>query len=167
MEKIKFNRTTGSVPEPQPEPLVSQTPAAKKQGHSVAWIANYPWRLLGGLIAGFLAFFVMADWTAFTTAQYRPGEVIVNNNMSQLWIASYRLIFTVGISIAVIGLAFPFLIHYLRPDLDSEFDFSTSFKRDLTPTHKIWFVFALFSVLCFLFVWLLTVKLPGSLSVGP
>ncbi len=128
---------------------------------------NHLFRLFLGLVVCFLFFYVCADYTSFTAGQIHPGELVFSNTMVQLWTATYRLAFIFGVSLALIGLAFQGLWQFFRPTPERDFDLITSIRFDLTPTQRIWLFFIVFFALCFLFVQLLSVRLPESVSVGP
>lgn len=114
---------------------------------------NY-WWLLRGLGIAFLGFYLLADWTEITTAQLNPGQMIFNNRMTQLWMAAHRLVFVLMIALLV----FAILNRYL--------DLLSSIKNDLSPPQRVWLAYAIVFALCFLYVLLLMVKLPESVSVG-
>ena len=131
---------------------------------------NYLLRLFGGFAVAFLFFYCLADYTAVTTGQIRPGEMIFSNTMIQLWTATYRLVFIMGIVMALIALLSAKsrgLWQFFKPTADDQFDLAYSIKHHLTPTQRVWLFYAVFFFLCYLFVALLTAKLPESASVTP
>jgi hypothetical protein len=143
------------VPDPEPE-----------EPHD-SWAHRfYSFRVLIGLAIAFTGFWILADWTGFTAARMKPGQIVYSNEMVQLWTASYRLVFVVAVAIAIVRLTLPAFVRYWRQDVDPLLDAGKDFLK-LTPHQRLWFSFAVLAFLCWLFVQLLMVKLPESLSVGP
>lgn len=124
-------------------------------------------KLFGALLTVFLSFFALADYTSFTTGQMRPGELVFSNTMVQLWTASYRLVFIDLIVLLILWMTAPALWALVRPDHNHKYDLTTSILNDLTPKERIWLFFIVFYANAYLFVLLLTAKLPESISAGP
>lgn len=122
--------------------------------------------LYGGLVLGFLVFYAMADYTAFTTAEQRPGQLIFSNTMTQLWTASFRLAFVLGASLGLLRLFWPELFHFFRPDVHDGPDMMATIKNELTPYQRLCVFLLAFFGLCALFIALLSVSLPQTISVG-
>lgn len=122
--------------------------------------------LYGGLLAGFLVFYALADYTSYTTAEQRPGQLIFSNTMTQLWTACFRLAFVLGASLGLLRLFWPELFQFFRPDTHERPDMTDTIKFELTSFQRLCVFLLAFFGLCFLFIALLSVNLPQTVSVG-
>lgn len=150
-------------------PMGSTEPPEERAGHRLRdtvprWLRQN--KVLTGLAIVFLLFWNLADWTSATGSRMRPGQYAYSNEMAQLWTASYRLVFIVGMAVLIIKFTAPVLIRYWRRDGVPTFDASRDFRYHLTPHQRLWFSFALLFALCYLFILLLGVRLPESANVG-
>lgn len=155
---------------PDPEELTEPQPTGWR-----GWI-NHLLRLLhksrqlihlyGGLGLAFLVFYALADYTAFTTAEQRPGQLIFSNTMTQLWTACFRLAFVLGASLGLLRLFWPELFRFFRPDIHDGPDMMATIKNELTPYQRLCVFLLAFFGLCALFIALLSVNLPQTISVG-
>ncbi|WP_138994010.1 hypothetical protein [Larkinella sp. C7] len=162
---LKFKKPA-NAPQLSDAPEV-EMPSHEPEDNPEKWYHRfYSLRVLMGLAIAFLAFWVLADWTGWTAARMRPGQIVYSNEMVQLWTAAYRLVFVISVAVAIIRLTIPILTEYWRQDASTAIDATTDFKK-LTPQQRLWFSFAVLLAFCYLFVQLLLVKLPESLSVGP
>lgn len=134
-------------------------------GHVLAR-SHHLLKLYGGLLIGFLAFYALADYTAYTTAAQRPGQLIFSNTMTQLWTACFRLAFVLGASLGLLRLFWPELFQFFRPDNQDGPDMMTTIKFELTSFQRLCVFLLAFFGLCFLFIQLLSVNLPQTISVG-
>lgn len=160
----------GPDPVAYPEPVVVHEPSPTNAGpepDAVKPRRNTIGRIVMGLVVCFLFFYVLSDYTSFTAGQIHPGELIFSNTMIQLWTATYRLAFIFAVVLAMIGLVWQGLWQFFRPSKDRDFDLGTSIRNDLTNKERLWLFFIVFLSLCYLFVQLLMVRLPESVSVGP
>lgn len=127
--------------------------------------SRYLLNLYGGLGGAFLVFYALADYTSFTVAEQRPGQLIISNTMTQLWTACFRLAFILGASLALLRLFWPELFRFFRPSTDGP-DMMTTIKYELTSFQRLCVFLLAFFGLCFLFIQLLSVNLPQTVSVG-
>ncbi|GAB3753955.1 hypothetical protein [Spirosoma pomorum] len=158
-EDLEEKRET-NTPEPAPEPAPSTGIGGKVLAKS-----RYLWQLYGGLAVAFLAFYALADYTAYTTAEQRPGQLIFSNTMTQLWTACFRLVFVLGASLGLLRLFWPELFRFFRPDSEGP-DMMTTIKYELTSFQRLCVFLLAFFGLCYLFIQLLSVNLPQTISVG-
>ncbi|WP_234733406.1 hypothetical protein [Tellurirhabdus bombi] len=159
--------TMSSANEPEVKvPVASEFRSEEESVASSLINRFYSARVLIGLAIAFISAWLLADWTSSTNAQMRPGQIAYSNEMQQLWTATYRLAFVVIAAVAIIRLTIPSLVQYMRQDSGFVLDAAEDFKK-LSPQQRLWFAFAVLFSLCYLFVSLLSVKLPESLSVGP
>jgi hypothetical protein len=148
--------TPEETAEPAPTPGIGGKVLAK---------SRYLLQLYGGLIIAFLTFYALADWTSFTTAEQRPGQLIFSNTMTQLWTACFRLAFVLGASLGLLRLLWPELFRFFRPDNEGP-DMMTTIKYELTSFQRLCVFLLAFFGLCYLFIQLLSVNLPQTISVG-
>jgi len=142
-----------------PDPARPKPPLPARLRHLVT--------VFSGLLLGFLCFKALADWTAYTTGEMQPGQIVFSNTMTQLFTAGYRLAFIQIVALALIRLLWPELWAYFRPDQRSGPDMDTTLRYEITPFQRLCVFLFVFSLHCLLFVLLLQVSLPASVSVGP
>ncbi|UHG93395.1 hypothetical protein [Spirosoma oryzicola] len=169
------DRATGQeIRESEPLPIYEPEPAPKSGiiasvlASLVRWLnhSRYLLSLYGGLAVAFVAFYALADYTAYTTAEQRPGQLIFSNTMTQLWTACFRLVFILGASLALLRLFWPELFRFFRPDTQNGPDMMTTIKHELTSYQRLCVFLLAFFGLCLLFIALLLVNLPQTVSVG-
>jgi|GEM_PF-6233709 len=163
-----------AAPEPHPEPeepaRADTTEADEPQ--PVRPIADFLNRarqsfyLYSGLLIALFGFYALSDFTAYMTGQERPGQLIFSNTMTQLWTAAFRLTFVLGASLGVLRLFWPELFRFFRPDTTDGPDMINTIRFELTPYQRICVFLLVFFGICGLFVLLLSVNLPQTVSVG-
>jgi hypothetical protein len=124
-------------------------------------------RLFGGLMVGFMGFYVLAEYTSYTVGETQPGQLVFSNAMIQLWTAAYRLAFILLVVLVLLRLFWPAAFEFFRPDRQTGPDITNTFLHEISPTQRLWVCLSVFFFVCYLFVLLLMVKLPESVSVGP
>lgn len=170
----KRSMSVGPVPDkldsPPPEfgPVPSQTDEPKRTGLPAQMLARsrHMLNLYGGLLIGFLVFYALADYTAYTTAEQRPGQLVFSNTMSQLWTACFRMAFVLGASLSLLRLFWPELFRFFRSDSASDPDMTNTIQYELTSFQRLCVFLLAFFGLCYLFIMLLSVNLPETISVG-
>ncbi|WP_080239069.1 hypothetical protein [Spirosoma rigui] len=162
--------TISAPGEVEPPAEISDQPALDEQSRVIGSIVLARSRqlvnLYGGLLIGFLIFYALADYTAYTTAEQRPGQLIFSNTMNQLWTACFRLAFVLGASLGLLRLFWPELFQFFRPDNHEGPDLTNTIKYELTSYQRLCVFLLAFFGLCFLFIALLSVNLPQTVSVG-
>ncbi|GAB3802948.1 hypothetical protein GCM10028819_32040 [Spirosoma humi] len=155
---------------PIPEPGLDRDEYVPTQdkpslGRKVLDRSRYLLSLYGGLVGAFLVFYALADYTAYTVAEQRPGQLIISNTMTQLWTACFRMAFILAASLGLLRLFWPELFRFFRPGTDGP-DMMTTIKYELTSFQRLCVFLLAFFGLCFLFIQLLSVNLPQTVSVG-
>ncbi len=167
---VIIDRSTGLAVEIDSQPDGSEPEQASPKRVSIAADmlarSRHLLNLYGGLVAGFLLFYALADYTAYTTAEQRPGQLIFSNTMNQLWTACFRMAFVLGASLGLLRLFWPELFQFFRSDSATEPDMINTIRYDLTSFQRLCVFLLAFFGLCYLFIMLLQVNLPQTISVG-
>lgn len=166
-----ISRPDSIEPPPIPEPGLDEPIQAEPSlGSNLLGFSRYLLNLYGGLITAFVAFYVLADYTSYSVAEQRPGQLIISNTMTQLWTACFRLVFILGASLGLLRLIWPDLFRFFRPGHARPGtegpDMMTTIKLELTSFQRLCVFLLAFFGLCFLFIQLLSVNLPQTVSVG-
>lgn len=151
---------------PEPPVEAANPPADQEPEASLVARSKHLISIAAGLVFGFLFFYLLADWSSFTTGQQRLGQLVFSNTMTQLWTAAYRLTFIVAVALLLIRLFIPSLFTFWRADTRGRLDLENAFSS-LTRFQQVCVFLAVFFGFCYLFVALLQVSLPESVSVGP
>ena len=152
------------LPKPAPE-----TPPAVSEDTPPATVSARAWHLVnmaGALVFAFVLFYLLADWSSFSTGQYQMGQLVFSNTMTQLYTAAYRAAFIIGVSIGLQRVFIPDFFHFWRADKRGGPDAETTFRYQLTPYQRLCVFLFTFFGFCYLLVELLQVSLPESVSVG-